>query len=70
MHMGVRAGVFPAGTDCHHILLDDWSQLEEPHGTLFLSIPSLLDPSLAPDGFHAVHAFTPEWIDAWKVSRR
>ena len=29
-------------------------------------MPSLLDPSLAPDGRHIVHAFTPDWIDAWQ----
>ena len=25
-----------------------------------------LDPSLAPEGRHIVHAFTPDWIDAWQ----
>eukprot|EP00955_Chlamydomonas_euryale_P029461 310678-Chlamydomonas_euryale.AAC.1 len=39
--------------------------MEDARGTLFLSMPSLLDPSLAPDGHHIVHAFTPDWIDAW-----
>lgn len=67
MHMGVKAGVFPADTDCHHIVLEDWAQMEKPHGTLFVSMPSLLDPSLAPDGHHIVHAFSPDWIDAWQV---
>ena len=31
---------------------------QEPYGTLFVSIPSLLDPSLCPEGTHTFHAFT------------
>ena len=44
--------------------------MEEPYGTLFVSIPTLLDPSLAPPGAHIVHIFSPDWIDAWKVRQR
>ncbi len=32
--------------------------LQDPYGTLFVSIPSLLDPSLCPSGTHTFHAFT------------
>lgn len=42
------------------------TQMEEAHGTIFMSMPSLLDPTLAPDGCHVLHAFTPDWIDAWQ----
>lgn len=42
-------------------------RMEEMHGTIFMSLPSLLDPSLAPKGKHILHAFTPDWIDAWQV---
>ena len=66
MHLGVKAEVLPEGTDCHHIILEEWGKLEEARGTLFVSMPSLLDPSLAPEGRHIVHAFTPDWIDAWQ----
>lgn len=41
--------------------------MEEPFGTLFVSIPTLLDPSLSPDSTHIVHVFSPDWIDNWKV---
>ena len=44
--------------------------MEKPKGTLFVSIPSLLDPSLAPEGTHVFHAFTPDWIDAYQVRAR
>lgn len=65
IHMGVDASCIPAGTDCHHVLLEDWDKMEDARGTVFVSMPSLLDPSLAPEGRHIVHAFTPDWIDAW-----
>eukprot|EP00887_Chlorella_sp_A99_P000482 scaffold17.g482.t1 len=66
IHMGVRADVLPAGTDCHHIVVEDWAKMMEPYGTLFVSIPSLLDPSICPPGTHVFHAFSPDWIDAWQ----
>ena len=65
MHLGVKADVIPNDTECHHIILDDWSKLEDPYGTLFVSIPTLLDPALAPDGHHIFHVFTPSWMADW-----
>jgi prolycopene isomerase len=66
LHLGVDASVLPAGTECHHVLLEDWAQMEEPEGTIFVSIPTLLDPSLAPEGHHIIHAFTPSWMNDWQ----
>ncbi|MEI2577567.1 carotenoid isomerase [Scytonema sp. PRP1] len=66
LHMGVKAEVLPQGTECHHIVLEDWEKMAAPEGTLFVSIPTLLDPDLAPSGYHIIHAFTPEWIDDWQ----
>ena len=43
--------------------------METAHGTLFVSMPSILDSSLAPSGRHIVQAFTPDWIDNWQVRR-
>lgn len=66
LHLGVKATVIPADTDCHHILLADWQDLEASGGTLFVSIPTLLDPSLAPAGHHIIHSFTPSWMADWQ----
>jgi prolycopene isomerase len=66
LHLGVKADVLPAGTECHHILLEDWEQMELPMGTIFVSIPTLLDPDLAPPGYHIVHTFTPSWLADWQ----
>ncbi len=67
--MNERACVGSQGTECHQIIVEDWAKMEQPHGTLFLSMPSLLDASLCPPGTHVIHAFTPDWIDNWKVQR-
>ncbi len=44
LHLGVEAKALPTGTDCHHILLEDWGNMEAAEGTIFVSIPTLLDP--------------------------
>ncbi len=66
LHLGVKAEALPAGTECHHILLEDWVNLEAPEGTIFVSIPTLLDPDLAPAGHHIIHTFTPSWLEDWQ----
>ncbi|TVQ54709.1 MAG: carotene isomerase, partial [Spirulina sp. DLM2.Bin59] len=66
LHLGVKGDLLPPGTECHHILLEDWSRMEEPEGTIFVSIPTLLDPNLAPPGHHIIHTFTPSWISDWE----
>ncbi|MEH2291902.1 carotenoid isomerase [Nostoc sp.] len=66
LHIGVKESVLPAGTECHHILLENWEKMTAAEGTVFVSIPTLLDPDLAPTGYHIIHAFTPHWIDDWQ----
>lgn len=66
LHLGVKASAIPDHTHCHHVLLDSWESMESSLGTLFVSIPTLLDPSLAPDGYHIVHAFSPSWLHEWQ----
>ncbi|XP_021886924.1 prolycopene isomerase, chloroplastic isoform X1 [Carica papaya] len=67
IHMGVKAGVLPPDTDCHHFVLEDnWTRLEEPYGSIFLSIPTVLDSSLAPSGHHILHIFTTSSIEDWE----
>jgi prolycopene isomerase len=66
LHLGVRADLIPAGTHVHHLLLERWEEIEGEQGTVFVSMPSLLDPSLAPAGHHIVHTFTPSSIEAWQ----
>lgn len=66
LHLGVQADLLPPDTECHHILLENWDNMTDEQGTIFVSIPTLLDPSLAPEGCHIIHTFTPSWIDEWQ----
>ncbi len=63
LHLGVKAQLLPIGTECHHILVEDWDKMDE---TIFVSIPTLLDPDLAPAGHHIIHTFTPNWVEDWQ----
>ncbi|XP_062112351.1 prolycopene isomerase, chloroplastic [Humulus lupulus] len=68
IHMGVKAEVLPPDTDCHHFVLEnDWTRLEKPYGSIFLSIPTVLDSSLAPEGRHILHIFTTSSIEDWEA---
>lgn len=67
IHLGIKAEILPPDTDCHHFILeDDWENLESPYGSIFLSIPTVLDSSLAPEGHHILHIFTTSSIEDWE----
>ena len=66
LHLGVKSEILPLGTECHHILLEEWERMEDEQGTIFVSIPTLLDPSLAPSDHHIIHTFTPSYMQEWQ----
>ena len=66
LHLGVSQQIIADSLNCHHIIVDDWNELESEKGVIFISIPTLLDSSLAPDGNHIIHAFTPSSIVEWE----
>ncbi len=66
LHLGVKSGVLPLETECHHIVLEQWEAMEDEQGTIFVSIPTLLDSSLAPPDHHIIHTFTPSYIKEWE----
>jgi prolycopene isomerase len=66
LHLGIEASVVPEGFHCHHLLLERWEAMEAEQGTVFMSLPTLLDPSLAPPGHQILHTFTPSAIEAWQ----
>ncbi|WP_107668671.1 carotenoid isomerase [Cyanothece sp. BG0011] len=66
LHLGVKSDVLPIGTECHHIVLEQWESMEDEQGTIFVSIPTLLDPSLAPKNHHIIHTFTPSYMKEWQ----
>jgi len=71
IHLGVEKTLISDNFNCHHIIVEDWDELENEKGVIFVSIPTLLDASLAPEGKHIIHAFTPSSIDEWEnLSRK
>ena len=66
LHLGVEAEALAGEVDCHHILLEDWQRMEDEQGTIFVSIPTLLDPDLAPPNRHIIHTFTPSSMSQWE----
>jgi prolycopene isomerase len=71
LHLGVSKKIIDDSFNCHHIIVQDWDELENEKGVIFISIPTLLDKSLAPEGKHIIHAFTPSSIYEWNnLSRK
>ncbi|CAN0395214.1 unnamed protein product, partial [Discosporangium mesarthrocarpum] len=62
VHLGVRAADLEAGgwrPRCHYAVVGSWDgPIDAPGNVIVVSVPSALDPSLAPEGCHAVHAYT------------
>ncbi|MDA0268931.1 MAG: NAD(P)/FAD-dependent oxidoreductase [Cyanobacteria bacterium] len=66
LHLGIRAADL-ADLAIHHVVLQDGDRpLTAPGNTCMISIPSVLDPGLAPDGHHVVHAYTLEPWAGWQ----
>lgn len=60
LHLGIDASGLPPDLACHHIVVNDWELgISAPQNVVLISIPSILDPSLAPPGKHAIHVYTP-----------
>lgn len=74
LHLGIRAdGLDEAALrSIHHIVVPEWALLTAPQATAFISIPSLIDPSLAPEGKHVIHAYLPatEPYSVWEEVER
>ena len=66
IHLGVNKEIISKDFNCHHIIVENWDDLEKEKGVIFISIPTLLDSSLAPEGKHIIHAFTPSYIGEWE----
>ncbi len=66
IHLGVDSNIIPEGTHCHHLILDKWEHMDKEQGVVFVSMPSLLDQSIVPEGKQIVHAFTPSSMNEWE----
>jgi phytoene dehydrogenase-like protein len=60
LHLGIDAQGLRSDLACHYIVVNDWqSGVSAPQNVVVVSIPSVLDPTLAPPGKHAIHVYTP-----------
>ena len=81
LHLGIDAAGLPEDLACHYIVVNEWtpkvdkksgkwlgSGITEPQNLVLISIPSVLDPSLAPPGKHTIHVYTPgsEPYESWE----
>lgn len=66
LHLGIRAEGLEDLTVHHVVVHDTDKDITTPGNTCMISIPSVLDPSLAPAGHHVVHAYTLEPWDGWQ----
>jgi phytoene dehydrogenase-like protein len=73
LHLGIDAQGLRSDLACHYIVVNDWEMgVTAPQNVVLISIPSVLDPSLAPDGKHVIHVYTPgnEPYDFWQGMNR
>ncbi len=61
LHLGINGDEgLPSDIQCPYIIVNDWNLgVSAPQNVVLVSIPSLLDPSLAPPGKHVIHVYTP-----------
>eukprot|EP01042_Synura_sphagnicola_P004171 gene4171-5267_t len=54
---GINASGLPADLESHYTVINTWDPIDAPQNHVIISIPSTLDPSLAPPGCHVIHAY-------------
>ena len=60
LHLGIDGAGLPEDLPCHHMIVNDWHRgVTAEQNVVAVSIPSLLDASLAPEGKHSIHVYTP-----------
>lgn len=69
LHLGIRAEGLDKLTVHHVVVHDDEQDIVAPGNTCMISMPSVLDPQLAPDGHHVIHAYTLEPWQLWQGDR-
>ncbi|HEY9627085.1 MAG TPA: NAD(P)/FAD-dependent oxidoreductase [Coleofasciculaceae cyanobacterium] len=59
LHLGIDATDLP-DLECHYLIVNDWERgVDAPQNVVAVSIPSVLDATLAPAGKQGIHAYTP-----------
>lgn len=56
LHLGIDATGLPP-LESHYTVINQWQPIDAEQNHVIISIPSVLDPSLAPPGCHVIHAY-------------
>jgi phytoene dehydrogenase-like protein len=68
-HLGLRGGSELADLPVHHVWVGDWQRgIGAERNVVVLSMPSLLDPAMAPEGHQVLHGYTPA-NEPWELWR-
>jgi phytoene dehydrogenase-like protein len=73
LHLGIDATGLSPDLECHYLIVNDWEcGVDAPQNVVAVSIPSVLDATLAPPGKHCLHAYTPatEPYELWNGINR
>ena len=57
LHIGIDATGLPDDLESHYSVVNSWDQIDAPQNHVIISIPSVLDPSMAPENCHVIHAY-------------
>lgn len=68
LHLGIPKEGMSDELECHHSVLDLSKNITAEQNLVIISIPTVFDPSLAPEGYHIVHAYTGacDSFDEWE----
>ncbi|GIL52581.1 hypothetical protein Vafri_8402 [Volvox africanus] len=69
LHIGFDATGLDPSLELHHIVVNTWTGgVTAPQNVVLISIPSVMDPAMAPPGKHCLHAYLPatEPYELWK----
>jgi carotene isomerase len=69
LHLGIRAEGLEGLTGHHVVVHAEDRDITTPGNTCMISIPSVWDKSLAPEGHHCIHSYTLEPFAGWSRDR-
>jgi phytoene dehydrogenase-like protein len=72
LHLGIPKDGLPDDLECHHSVLNFDHPVTDEQNMSIISIPTVFDPSLAPEGYHIIHAYTAaaDSFDDWEPFQR
>ncbi|MEM8505727.1 MAG: NAD(P)/FAD-dependent oxidoreductase [Cyanobacteria bacterium P01_D01_bin.1] len=69
LHLGIRADGLDSVPIHHVVVHNNEEDITTPGNTCMVSIPTVLDPQQAPEGYHTVHAYTLEPFEGWQKDK-